>query len=91
MPFCNAKWPGGHKARPYSDRTPEKFPQVSYFFISPLAIRKPMVYNMCILILNILGRKPEMRYGFGVDLGGTTVKIAYFDENGTMLRLVQRQ
>ena len=44
-----------------------------------------MVYNMCILILNILGRKPEMRYGFGVDLGGTTVKIAYFDENGTML------
>ena len=26
-----------------------------------------------------------MRYGFGVDLGGTTVKIAYFDENGTML------
>ena len=26
-----------------------------------------------------------MRYGFGVDLGGTTVKIAYFDENGTLL------
>ena len=26
-----------------------------------------------------------MRFGFGVDLGGTTVKIAYFDENGTML------
>ena len=26
-----------------------------------------------------------MRYGFGVDLGGTMVKIAYFDENGTML------
>ena len=26
-----------------------------------------------------------MRYGFGVDLGGTTVKIAYFDEEGTML------
>ncbi len=26
-----------------------------------------------------------MQYGFGVDLGGTTVKIAYFDENGTML------
>ena len=24
-----------------------------------------------------------MRYGFGVDLGGTTVKIAYFDELGT--------
>ena len=44
-----------------------------------------MVYNMYILILNILGRKQEMRYGFGVDLGGTTVKIAYFDENGTML------
>ena len=21
-----------------------------------------------------------MRFGFGVDLGGTTVKIAYFDE-----------
>ena len=44
-----------------------------------------MVYNMYILILNILGRKPEMRYGFGVDLGGTTVKIAFFDETGTML------
>ena len=26
-----------------------------------------------------------MKYGFGVDLGGTTVKIAYFDDNGTML------
>jgi len=26
-----------------------------------------------------------MKYGFGVDLGGTTVKIAYFDSNGTML------
>ncbi len=26
-----------------------------------------------------------MKYGFGVDLGGTTVKIAYFDEIGTML------
>ena len=25
-----------------------------------------------------------MKFGFGVDLGGTTVKIAYFDENGTM-------
>lgn len=26
-----------------------------------------------------------MKFGFGIDLGGTTVKIAYFDENGTML------
>lgn len=26
-----------------------------------------------------------MKYGFGVDLGGTTVKIAYFDETGKML------
>ena len=26
-----------------------------------------------------------MRYGFGVDLGGTTVKIAYFNEEGTLL------
>ena len=26
-----------------------------------------------------------MRYGFGVDLGGTTVKLAWFDETGTML------
>lgn len=26
-----------------------------------------------------------MRYGFGIDLGGTTVKIAYFDEQGTMI------
>ena len=26
-----------------------------------------------------------MKFGFGVDLGGTTVKLAYFDEVGTML------
>jgi len=26
-----------------------------------------------------------MKYGFGVDLGGTTVKIAWFDEEGTLL------
>lgn len=26
-----------------------------------------------------------MKYGFGVDLGGTTVKIAYFDESGRMI------
>ena len=26
-----------------------------------------------------------MKYGFGVDLGGTTVKIAFFDENGQIL------
>ncbi|MBQ4642073.1 MAG: ROK family glucokinase [Oscillospiraceae bacterium] len=26
-----------------------------------------------------------MQYGFGVDLGGTTVKIAYFDKEGTLL------
>ena len=26
-----------------------------------------------------------MKYGFGVDLGGTTVKLAYFDEAGNML------
>lgn len=26
-----------------------------------------------------------MRYGFGVDIGGTTVKIAFFDEQGKML------
>lgn len=26
-----------------------------------------------------------MKFGFGIDLGGTTVKIAYFDELGTML------
>jgi len=26
-----------------------------------------------------------MQYGFGVDLGGTTVKIAFFDTEGTML------
>ena len=26
-----------------------------------------------------------MNYGFGVDLGGTTVKIAYFDETGRMI------
>ena len=27
-----------------------------------------------------------MRYGFGVDIGGTTVKIAWFEETGKMLR-----
>ena len=26
-----------------------------------------------------------MRYGFGIDLGGTTVKLAYFSEEGTLL------
>ncbi len=26
-----------------------------------------------------------MRYGFGVDVGGTTVKLGFFDENGTLL------
>ena len=26
-----------------------------------------------------------MKYGFGVDLGGTTVKLAYFNETGEML------
>ena len=26
-----------------------------------------------------------MKYGFGIDLGGTTVKLAYFDETGRML------
>lgn len=26
-----------------------------------------------------------MKYGFGVDLGGTTVKLAYFDQKGTLL------
>lgn len=26
-----------------------------------------------------------MKYGFGIDLGGTTVKLAYFSENGEML------
>ena len=26
-----------------------------------------------------------MKYGFGIDVGGTTVKLAYFDENGKML------
>ena len=26
-----------------------------------------------------------MRYGFGVDVGGTTVKLAWFDQEGTLL------
>ncbi len=26
-----------------------------------------------------------MKYGFGIDLGGTTVKLAFFEETGTML------
>ena len=32
-----------------------------------------------------------MKYGFGIDLGGTTVKIAYFDENGNILPVVMTQ
>ena len=31
-----------------------------------------------------------MKYGFGIDLGGTTVKLGYFDETGTMLDLRPR-
>ncbi len=30
-----------------------------------------------------------MRYGFGIDVGGTTVKLAYFNENGEMLKAWQ--
>ena len=26
-----------------------------------------------------------MKYGFGIDIGGTTVKVAFFDENGNLL------
>ena len=26
-----------------------------------------------------------MRYGFGADVGGTSVKLGLFDENGTLL------
>ena len=26
-----------------------------------------------------------MRFGFGIDVGGTTVKLAFFDETGIML------
>jgi len=26
-----------------------------------------------------------MKYGFGIDIGGTTVKVAFFDENGKLL------
>ena len=26
-----------------------------------------------------------MRFGFGIDVGGTTVKLAYFDDSGKML------
>ena len=25
-----------------------------------------------------------MRYGFGIDVGGTTIKLAFLDETGTM-------
>ena len=33
----------------------------------------------------MIRRLSTMKYGFGVDLGGTTVKIAYFDETGKMI------
>ena len=32
-----------------------------------------------------LKEESSMKYGFGVDLGGTTVKIAYFDQEGNLL------
>lgn len=35
-------------------------------------------------IFSVRRNKP-MKYGFGIDLGGTTVKIAYFEETGKML------
>ena len=30
-------------------------------------------------------KREMMKYGFGVDIGGTTVKIAFFDQDGQML------
>lgn len=42
---------------------------------------EPMAGNSC-------GKEREfaMRYGFGVDVGGTTVKLAFFDQVGTLLQ-----
>ena len=55
------------------------------FFSFSSGIFFMMMYNGCIDIYNYSGGLQTMKYGFGIDLGGTTVKIAYFDENGTML------
>lgn len=40
------------------------------------------MYNRSIFSIR---RRNDMKYGFGIDLGGTTVKIAYFEETGKML------
>ena len=60
----------------------KKFPDYSKNTTFPLAFLRPAVYNE----ENKNSRRNIiMKYGFGIDLGGTTVKIAYFDEQGTML------
>ena len=61
---------------------PENFAGILVF---PLEIAD----GICIIILSTkmktFQEERAMKYGFGVDLGGTTVKIAYFDETGNML------
>ena len=58
--------------------------KVSYgsTFNSPLAIPADTMYNKS---TSYKERMIPVKYGFGIDLGGTTVKIAYFDETGAML------
>ena len=53
------------------------------FLYFPLVI----LHELCIMEKNFIITQEEltMKYGFGIDLGGTTVKIAYFNEAGKML------
>ena len=38
----------------------------------------------CAQIFQLTSGGIHMRYGFGIDVGGTTVKIAFFEKDGTM-------
>ena len=54
--------------------------------MAPLKYHFPFGLFCCIMALSKKFEEDSlMKYGFGVDLGGTTVKIAYFDETGKML------
>ena len=57
--------------------------QAFHFFHFSSSLFPEKLYNGN--VINLLLEVHLMKYGFGIDLGGTTVKIAYFDELGTML------
>ena len=73
--LCYSKFP--------PNASPEKkFPVYKNNSLRTLAFLFPAMYNT---LKEKTERMIPMRYGFGIDLGGTTVKIAFFEENGTML------